>query len=396
MISFKRTLAVSICAALLLIVSVGSSSSANSSSVATDGGGTEKGGAKGESVKNSSKETFNQTLCDPGEIENINIYAERSPSVVNITNTTISYDFFYNPIPKQGSGSGVVLDIEGNIITNYHVVEGARSLEVTLHDGSKFKARLVGGDPSSDLSVIKIEASADKLVPIPLGDSSSLRVGQKVLAIGNPFGLDGTLTTGIISSLGRTLKTKDGVLMRGVIQTDAAINPGNSGGPLLDSSGRLIGINTGIFASAGHATGIGFAIPVSTVRSVVPKLIKKGKVVRPWLGITGQTVSAELALALRLPPSGGVLVADVFRGSPAERAGLRGSTGRVRLGNRLLYTGGDLIVEIDGRAVKSMDDISGIRERYDVGDTVTVRFVRDGNFESVTLRLTDTPKELHL
>ncbi len=383
---FKRTLAASICALLLLVISEDSSSGPGRAEEAGEGG-------NGDERVFAPSETIKPAPADPGEIENINIYAKRAPSVVNITNTTVSYDFFYNPLPKKGSGSGVVMDTDGNIITNYHVIKGARSLEVTLYDGSKFKARVVGADPSNDLSVIKIKAPAVKLMPIPLGDSSSLRVGQKVLAIGNPFGLDGTLTTGIISSLGRTLRTRNGVLMRGVIQTDAAINPGNSGGPLIDSSGLLVGINTGIFAPAGAATGIGFAIPVGTVKRVVPELIKKGRVVRPWLGIAGQTIGEELAKALGLP-QGGVLVADVFGGSPADSSGLTGSTGQARLGNRLLYTGGDLIVEIDGRGIKSMDDISDMRERLGVGDTVTVKFVRDGTVKSVDMTLTNTPGEI--
>ncbi|MFN3479359.1 MAG: S1C family serine protease, partial [Thermodesulfovibrionales bacterium] len=287
---------------------------------------------------------------------NIKIYQEMSSGVVNITTTTISYDFFFNPIPESGTGSGSVLDKKGHILTNYHVVENARKLEVTLFDGSKWEAKLIGADPNNDLAVIKIKAPEEKLKPIPLGDSSTLKVGQKAIAIGNPFGLERTLTVGIISSIGRTLRAVNGRLMRGIIQTDAAVNPGNSGGPLLDSSGKMIGITTAIFSPVGANIGIGFAIPVNTAKKIVPQLIDKGRVSRPWLGITGQDINADMANLLKLP-SAGILVAKVEKGSPADKAGIRGGRDTLMIGNLRIIIGGDLIVAVNGRAIKNMDQV---------------------------------------
>lgn len=305
--------------------------------------------------------------------------------------TSVSYDFFYNPTPSTGSGSGIIVDKKGNIVTNFHVIEGARSLVVTLYDGSRHSAELVGADPGSDLAVLKIKAREDKLEPILLGGSATLKVGQKVLAIGNPFGLERTLTVGVVSSLGRTMRASNGRLMRGIIQTDAAINPGNSGGPLLDSSGRLIGVNTAIFSTVEGSIGIGFAIPVDTVKRVLPQLLAKGYVTRPWLGISGQSIDDEDAASLGLS-SGGILVADVFRGSPAERAGLMGALRNVRLGNIIVAEGGDLITAVDGKTVKSMDDLNDVIEGYEAGRTVTLRVLRGSKTVFVKVRLEEMPR----
>ncbi|MBI5747315.1 MAG: trypsin-like peptidase domain-containing protein, partial [Nitrospirae bacterium] len=234
----------------------------------------------------------------PEEDANIKVYEGMSPGVVNIINTAVSYDFFFNPVPEGGTGSGSMIDKKGDILTNYHVVEGAQRLDVTLSDGSKWEAKVVGTDPSNDLAVIRIDVPQEKLKVIPLGDSSGLKVGQKVLAIGNPFGLERTLTIGIVSSLGRTMRATNGRLMREIIQTDAAINPGNSGGPLLNSDGKMIGVTSAIFSPIGANVGIGFAISVNVVKKVVPQLIEKGHVIRPWLGITGQDIDPELAKLL--------------------------------------------------------------------------------------------------
>jgi len=324
------------------------------------------------------------------EEENIRIYQEIGPSVVNITNTTISYDFFFNPIPQSGTGSGSVIDKKGHIQTNYHVVENAKMLEVTLFDGSKWEARFVGADPSNDLAVIRIDAPPDKLKPIPLGDSSNLRVGQKVLAIGNPFGLERTLTVGIISSLGRTMRAANGRLMRGIIQTDAAINPGNSGGPLLDSDGKMVGVNSAIFSPVGASVGIGFAVPVDTVKRVVPQLIEKGRVVRPWLGIMGQDINRELARLLKLPLEG-VLIAEVVNGSPADKAGIRGGKRVVRVGNLQIVVGGDMIVSIDGKDIKTMDELVGDIESKRIGESIDVAVLRDGKRKIVKVYLSEMP-----
>jgi len=327
----------------------------------------------------------------PRALDNTTIYERRSPSVVNIVTTTISFDFFYTPVPEKGSGSGVVYDNLGHIVTNYHVIKGARVLEVTLYDGSRYRAKVVGMDPADDIAVIEIDAPPSKLHPIPFGDSVGLKVGQKVLAIGNPFGLERTLTVGIISSLGRTMRTPSGYLMRGVIQTDAAINPGNSGGPLLDDRGLMIGLNTAIFSPVGANVGIGFAIPVNIVKKAVPVLIKKGYMPRTWLGITGQNIERELLDLLDLPEEG-VLVADVFEDSPAEKAGIRGATRNVRLGNLIVAFGGDLIVSIDGQRVRTMDDLSRVMEGLLPGDVVDVVVIRNGRRKTLRVRVAEMPR----
>ncbi|MBW7956679.1 MAG: trypsin-like peptidase domain-containing protein [Deltaproteobacteria bacterium] len=322
---------------------------------------------------------------------NIRIYEEAGSSVVNIITTTLSYDFFYNPISATGSGSGVIVDRHGHIVTNYHVIEGARSLEVTLFDGSRHRAEVVGVDAGDDLAVIAVKAPQSKLKPIKLGDSSTLRVGQKALAIGSPFGLEKTLTVGIVSSLGRTMRARNGRLMSGIIQTDAAINPGNSGGPLLDSQGRMIGLNTAIFSPVNGSIGIGFAIPVDTLKKAVPSLVEKGYVSRPWLGIAGQTLDAYDAGAMGLP-SGGVLVADVFRGSPADKAGMRGSTGTKRIGNIIIASGGDLITGVNGKSVSSMDELNHEIDQLRPDDTASVRVLRGGKNVVIKIKLEEMPR----
>lgn len=333
---------------------------------------------------------FSIQALSPDEEVNVKIYQEMGPGVVNITTTTVSYDFFLNPIPEKGTSSGSIIDKKGHILTNYHVVENAKRLEVTLYDGSKWEATLVGADPSNDLAVIKIGAPPEQLKSILFGDSSSLKVGQKVLAIGNPFGLERTLTVGVISSLGRTIRATNGRLMRGIIQTDAAVNPGNSGGPLLDSSGRMIGINTAIFSPVGASVGIGFAIPVNTAKGVVPQLIEKGHVSRPWLGITGQDITPELAKLLKLP-SGGVLVARVEKDSPADRSGIKGGKKTVRIGNLQVVKGGDMIVAIDGKAIKSIDQLVEDIESRSIGQSVELTILRDNKRRVFRVYLSKMP-----
>lgn len=327
------------------------------------------------------------TLDEEG---NIKIYEEMSPGVVNITTTTISYDFFFNPIPESGTGSGSILDKKGHILTNYHVVENARKLEVTLFDGSKWEAKLIGADPSNDLAVIKINAPQEKLKPIPFGDSSNLKVGQKAIAIGNPFGLERTLTVGIISSIGRTLRAVNGRLMRGIIQTDAAVNPGNSGGPLLDSNGKMIGITTAIFSPVGANIGIGFAVPVNTAKKIVPQLINKGRVSRPWLGITGQDINVDMANLLKLP-SAGILVAKVEKGSPADKAGIKGGKDYVMIGNLRVIIGGDMIVAINGKAIKNMDQVVEEIESMSIGQSIELTIIRDKKQKIVKVTLAEMP-----
>ena len=306
-----------------------------------------------------------------GEKSTINLFKQASPSVVHITAITVQRDFFslnLYQIP-EGTGSGFVWDANGNIITNFHVIQNADAAQVTLADQSSWKARRVGVAPDKDLAVLRIDAPANRLRPIPLGTSKDLQVGQSVFAIGNPFGLDQSLTTGVISALGREIESVTRRPIQGVVQTDAAINPGNSGGPLLDSAGRLIGVNTAIYSPSGASAGIGFAIPVDTVNRIVPELIRSGKITRPGLGI--QTAEEQIAQRLGV---NGVLVVDVSPGSAAAKAGLRptrrDASGRVRLG--------DVITAVDAEKIQSPNDLFLTLEKYRVGDSVNITLLRDG------------------
>jgi S1-C subfamily serine protease len=301
----------------------------------------------------------------------INLFRQASPSVVNITTVTVTRDFFglnLLQIP-EGTGSGFIWDEGGHVVTNFHVIQKASAAQVTLADHSTWKARRIGVAPDQDLAVLRIDAPKDRLKPIPLGTSKDLQVGQKVFAIGNPFGLDQSLTTGIISAVGREIESVTRRPIQGVIQTDAAINPGNSGGPLLDSAGRLIGVNTAIYSPSGASAGIGFAIPADTVNRIVPELIRYGKVTRPGLGV--KVAEDQLARELNLK---GVLVVDVAQRSAAARAGIRptrrDASGQVRLG--------DVIIVIDGHKISTVNDLYLALERYKVGATVTVTVLRDG------------------
>ncbi len=309
----------------------------------------------------------------------IRIYREVSPAVVHITSTAVRYDVFFNLVPERGTGSGFIIDGKGHIVTNNHVVEDAQSLEVTLADGEKVSAKLIGRDPHNDLAVIKIDVPGEKLHVVRLGDSDRLQIGQMAVAIGNPFGLDRTVTAGVVSSLDRTLRTETGREIRGIIQTDAAINPGNSGGPLLNSRGEVIGINTAIFSPTGGSVGIGFAIPVNKAKRIVPELIAKGRVSHPWLGISGLSVTPEMRRVLDLPIGHGVLVIRVTRRSPAAQAGIRGGRRRIQVGNTILRVGGDLIVGIDGQKVEGMRGlIAYLEDHKRVGESVELEILRDG------------------
>lgn len=314
----------------------------------------------------------------PDEATGIRIYEQLSPSVVNITTTEVSYDFFFEPYRESGTGSGSILDTDGHILTNHHVIEKADQILVSLTDKLKYPAEVVGFDEIDDLAVIRIKAPADQLKPLPMGTSADLKVGQHVFAIGNPFGLTRTMSHGIISSLGRSIKSRAGYIIDNVIQTDAAINPGNSGGPLIDAAGRLIGVNTSIFTTSGGSIGIGFAVPADTVRRVVADLIQYGKVRRPWVGVYGQDIDSQLAGFLKLPEENGVLVAYVEPGSSASQAGIQGGTQRVRLGFARLIIGGDFVVAVDDRAVTGQADFTSYLLNKNLGETVTVTLYRDG------------------
>jgi S1-C subfamily serine protease len=316
------------------------------------------------------------------EQTNIAIYAGASPSVVHVTKLATASSGHLNlnvqQIPK-GTGSGFIWDEDGHIVTNYHVVEGADAAQVTLADHSTYQARQVWAYPDGDMAVLWIEAPKSKLRPMLIGSSHDLKVGQSAYAIGNPFGLDQTMTTGIVSALDREMEAANGRPIRGVIQTSAAINPGNSGGPLLDSAGRLIGMNTAIISPSGASAGIGFAIPVDEINRVVPQLIQHGRIVRPQLGVQ---VAAE-QLTRQLGIDQGALVLKVTPGSPAAAAGLQGTqrddSGRIRLG--------DVIVELGGQPVKNVGDLHAAVERFKVGETVTVGILREGKRQDVSVTL---------
>ncbi|MFZ2444771.1 MAG: trypsin-like peptidase domain-containing protein [Syntrophobacteraceae bacterium] len=327
------------------------------------------------------------------EKNNIELYQSLAPAVVNITSTVVEHDFFFNVVPRQGTGSGSIIDSRGYILTNNHVIEDARKLEVTLSNGKKYVGKLIGSDPDTDLAVLKIDAPKEKLTVIPFGSSANLKVGQKSLAIGNPFGLGQTLTTGVISSLGRTMRSANGSLVEDILQTDASINPGNSGGPLIDSSGRLIGITTAIFSPTGASVGIGFAIPVDTAKRVVNDLIEKGYYSYPYLGATLMNLFPDVAEALKLPVTSGALVIEVTPKGPADRAGLRGGNKRAQIGNNIVTVGGDVVVSVNGKSVQDAD--SAIREvrRMRPGDKVEFGIIRwDGGRASVTVTLGEKPR----
>ena len=328
---------------------------------------------------------------------NVEVYRKCSPAVVNITTMTLSYDFFLHPVPHEsGTGSGVIVDTNGHIVTNFHVIEGAAQLEVTLADKSTHAGRVVGTDPNNDLAVIKIEpATEQQLTAIPLGNSKDMQVGEKVLAIGNPYGLERTLTSGIISSVGREIEARNGRIIEDVIQTDAAVNPGNSGGPLLNGNGEMIGLNTAILSPANSGNiGIGFAVPAETIRRVAGDLITYGQVRRPYVGIQTAALSqfAGLAEGLRLNTRSGLLVISVLPDSPAAHAGIRGSSRETIVGHYRVPDGGDVILAVEGHAVESTEHLSSAIDRYVPGDRVTVTLLRDNRRVDVSLTLGENPK----
>ncbi len=318
------------------------------------------------------------------ELTNIAVYKRALPSVVNVTSSALSFDFFYGVVPQQGQGSGFILSKDGRILTNYHVVQNAQQVEVTLSDKHKYKAQIILQDKAHDLALLQIKA--DNLTPAVLSESRDLQVGQNVYAIGNPFGLNGTMTTGIISSI-RSVGEPQGATIENAVQTDAAINPGNSGGPLLNSRGEVIGMNT-LIATGGaeQSSGIGFAIPIDTIKAVLSDYTKYGRVRRPSLGIASLAIGPDLAEQIGLPADYGVLVQKVIPGGAAERAGLHGGTQQAYLGNTPIYLGGDLIVGIDDQRVTNPQDISEIMDRHQAGDTVTLTFFRGS--KRMTAKLT--------
>jgi len=295
-------------------------------------------------------------------------------------------------VSTNGVGSGFVFDKNGHIITNAHVVENSDKVVVTFLDGRSYNAEVIGIDPSTDISVIRVDADSSLLKPLLIGDSSNLKVGMQVAAIGNPFGLSGSMTSGIVSALGRLLPQESGFSIPDVIQTDAAINPGNSGGPLLNSRGEVVGINTAIQSATGEFTGVGFAIPSNTIAKIVPKLISDGTYHHPWVGIAGRDINPDLAKVLHLTDARGFLIVNVVEGSPADKAGLKGSSETKEIDGIEYLIGGDVVLSVDGNVVRKIDDILIHLQRYtSVGDEMVLEILRDGRVTNIVVKLDERP-----
>ncbi len=328
---------------------------------------------------------------DAEEQNNIGVYRKNIDSVVNITSRAVTFDFFYGLVPQEGQGSGFIIDKEGQVLTNYHVIADARQVKVTLHNRKEYKATVVGTDRAHDLAVIQIKGPG--LTPMVLGDSRNLQVGQKVYAIGNPFGLSGTMTRGIISSI-RPVQEPDGLQIDEAIQTDAAINPGNSGGPLLNWHGEVIGINTLIASSVGQSAGIGFAIPVNTAKAVLNDLMTLGRVRRPALGVSTIPITPGLADQMGLAADSGLLIVQVVPGGSADRAGLCGGTERAYIGNMPIMVGGDLIVAIDGQEIQDQQDLGQVMNNHRAGDTVRLTIYRGKKKMDVSVTLGEARQQV--
>ena len=347
---------------------------------------------KSESLQLAKQETVSQNrpiIVSSDEEINIDVFQKVHPAVVNIAATTLSYNFWMQIIPTEGQGSGFIIDKKGYILTNNHVVENAQKIIVTLASGEKLSATLVGRDSASDLAIIKISEGNINNVAT-LGDSDKLKVGQKAIAIGNPFGLGHTLTTGIVSALNRSIITSENVQIDNLIQTDTAINPGNSGGPLLNSSGEVIGINAVIYSLSGGYEGIGFAIPINQAKEVAAELITSGRVARPWLGIEQINIS-ELSGYLDLGVNNGVLIVQAIPESPADQSGLRGGSRTVIIGRYRLPIGGDIITAIDNDPISNETDIDRVLNNKKVGDIVNVKIFRNGSILEIPVTLMEKP-----
>src|ERR1700676_242472 len=322
---------------------------------------------------------------------NVRVYRQASPAVANILTKATEYDFFMDPVPVEGAGSGFVIDPRGSILTNYHVVQEAQSIEVVLGDQSRYPAKFIGADQRNDVALVKIDPKGKRLVALQLGDSAALQVGQKVLAIGNPFGFQSTLTTGVVSAIGRTVQTSQTTFIDEAIQTDAAINRGNSGGPLINSRGEVIGINSAIYTPSGTTAGIGFAIPVNTAKAIASDLITDGRVHRAFLGLETLPVGGYLSQALDLPVQEGLLVETVTRGGPAAAAGIKGGDQVAQAGMRRITIGGDVITSIDGQKIANQFDVNILLNHKRPGDTVTITVYRGGKKLELPVTLAERP-----
>jgi S1-C subfamily serine protease len=333
----------------------------------------------------------NDSPLDPEEQNNIEVYRKNIASVVNVKSRAVTFDFFYGLVPEEGQGSGFIIDKAGHVLTNYHVIAEARQVEVVLHNRKSYKATIVGTDRSHDLAVLLIKAP--DLQPMTLGDSTHLQVGQKVYAIGNPFGLAGTLTRGIVSSI-RSVQEPDGTAIDEAIQTDAAINPGNSGGPLLNWHGEVIGINTLIASSVGQSAGIGFAIPINTAKAVLNDLVTLGRVRRPALGVRTIPINSDLADQMSLAADYGLLIVQVVAGGSADRAGLKGGTERAYLGNVPIMVGGDLIIAIDGEKIEDQQDLARMMNKHRAADAVRITIFRGKKKMDVEVTLGEAKEQV--
>ena len=327
------------------------------------------------------------------EINNIQIYERANKAVVYVTTVTMQYTWFYQAVPQEGTGSGVIIDQEGHVLTNYHVISGADKISITLADGTVADGKVTGSDPENDLAVLQFNPRGRALTTIPFGDSSALRVGMKVLAIGNPFGLDRTLTTGIVSGLARPLQTESGFLIRETIQTDAAINPGNSGGPLLNSRGELVGINSAIKSPSGASAGVGFAIPVNTAKRIAAELMRYGVVRRGWIDIDPIQLFPQLVDYFNLPVQKGILVNSA--GASAQQAGIRGGdqSRAVRSGRTVIYAGGDIITDVNGQKIEELTDLYNALESTKPGEIVQVKVIRGTQTRVFKVKLVEAPPQ---
>ena len=372
-------------AAALLLAAILGGAVAGAAVVALDDGGTT---TVVREVNGGAQVPVEQEERDGTSIEEI--YRRAGPGVVQVTNFGV--DPLFGAQSEQGLGSGFVIDKAGHVVTNYHVVEGADEIAVNFSGGDEVRARVVGADALTDLAVLRIETQPRALKPLPLGNSDSVRVGDPVVAIGNPFGLERTVTAGIVSALQRQLRSPAGSTIERVIQTDAPINRGNSGGPLLNARGEVIGVNTAIFSPSGGNVGIGFAIPINTVKEIAGELIETGRVEHAWLGVTMQTLDESVAEALRLPVKKGALVAEVAEGSPADRAGLRGGDTSVVVNGQSYVLGGDVVTGIDGEEVASADDVQEAIQDKKPGDEVHLERHREHETETVQVELGRRPE----
>ena len=322
---------------------------------------------------------------------NVRVYRQASPAVANILTKATQYDFFMDAVPVEGAGSGFIIDPRGYILTNFHVVQEAQTIEVVLGDQSHYPAKVIGADQRNDVALVKIEPKGKNLIALTLGDSSNLQVGQKVLAIGNPFGFQSTLTTGVVSALGRTVQTSQTTFIDEAIQTDAAINRGNSGGPLINSRGEVIGINSAIYTPSGTTAGIGFAIPINTAKNIAHDLMTDGRVHTAFLGVETLPIGGYLAGALDLPVQDGLLVETVTPNGPAAKGGIRGGDRGAQAGMRRIYIGGDIITAIDGQKIANQFDVNILLNHKRPGDTVTITVYRGGKKLELPVTLAERP-----